>query len=63
MKKTADIWKAPVPEYALPGQEGAPLSHLSLSYILSAFVGIGVCGGGGYLLARWLTGRRGKSRA
>ncbi len=63
MKKTADIWKAPVPEYALPGQEGAPLSRLSLSYILSAFIGIGTCGGGGYLLAGWLTGRRGKSRA
>jgi hypothetical protein len=63
MEKAADIWKAPVPDYALPGQEGAPLSHLSLSYILSAFVGIGTCAGGGYLLARWLTGRRGKSRA
>jgi hypothetical protein len=63
MKKTADTWKAPLPDYALPGQEDAPLSRLSLSYILSALVGIGACGGGGYLLARWLTGRRGKSRA
>ena len=63
MEKTANAWKAPVPDYALPGQEGAPLSHLSLSYILSALVGIGTCGGGGYVLARWLTGRRGKSRA
>jgi cobalt/nickel transport protein len=63
MEKYADIWKAPIPDYALPGQEQAPLSHLSLSYILSALVGSAGCGVGGYLLARWLTGRRGKHRA
>jgi len=63
MEKRADIWKAPMPDYALPGQEDAPLSRLSLSYVLSAFLGIAVCGGGGYLLARWVTGSRGKHRA
>jgi hypothetical protein len=63
MEKHADIWKAPIPDYALPGQEQAPLSHLSLSYILSALAGIAGCGVGGYLLARCLTVSRGKRRA
>ncbi len=63
MEKHADLWKAPIPDYALPGQEQAPLSHLSLSYIFSALVGIAGCGLGGYLLARWLTASRGKPRA
>ena len=63
MERTADLWKAPLPDYALPGQANAPLSHLSLSYVLSAFLGIAVCGGGGYLLARWLTGSRPPPRA
>jgi cobalt/nickel transport protein len=63
MERTADLWKAPLPDYALPGQENAPLPHRGLSYILSAFVGIALCGGGGYLLARWLPGGRQRPRA
>ena len=55
MEKLSDLWKAPIPDYALPGQEGAPLPHRSLSYLLSAFVGVGLCGGGTYVLTRWLT--------
>jgi cobalt/nickel transport protein len=58
MEKTADLWKAPLPDYALPGQEGAPLSRLSLSYILSAFLGMGSCAGGAYLIGRWLAHRK-----
>ena len=63
MERTADLWRAPLSDYALPGQENALLSHLSLSYVLSAFLGISVCGGGGYLLSRWLTGSRPAPRA
>ena len=63
MEKHAEIWKAPIPDYALPGQGQAPLSRRGLAYLLSAFVGIAACGVGGYVLARWLTGRRGKRRA
>jgi cobalt/nickel transport protein len=58
MERTAETWKAPLPDYALPGQQDAPLSRLSLSYLLSAFVGIGLCAGGTYLVTRWLTRRR-----
>lgn len=63
MERTANIWKAPIPEYTLPGSQNAPLSRVSLSYILSAFLGIAACGGTAYGLTRWLAGRRGKGRA
>jgi len=59
MEKTAELWRAPLPDYALPGQAQAPLSRLSLSYILSAFLGMGLCAGGTYLAVRWLTRRKG----
>jgi cobalt/nickel transport system permease protein len=35
-------WHSVLPDYALPGQKSAPLLALSLSYIVSAFVGIGL---------------------
>ncbi len=57
MARTADAWKAPLPGYALPGQGNAPLPRRSLSYVLSAFVGIAACGGGAYLVARRLAAR------
>ncbi|MBI5342341.1 MAG: cobalamin biosynthesis protein [Deltaproteobacteria bacterium] len=58
MKKLADFWKAPLTGYALPGQESAPASRLSVSYVLSALLGIVVCGGGAWLLGRWLAGKK-----
>lgn len=33
-------WKAPMPDYSLPGQEHAPLKALSLSYILAGAIGV-----------------------
>jgi hypothetical protein len=58
MKRSSELWKAPLPDYALPGQKEAPVSRLSLSYILSALVGIAACGGGALLLGRWLAGKK-----
>lgn len=58
MEKEAGRWKAPLPAYAIPGQENPPLSRQGLAYILSAIVGIAACGAGGYLIARWLRNRR-----
>jgi cobalt/nickel transport protein len=58
MAKSAELWRAPLPDYALPGQGDAPRSRLGLSYLLSAFVGIGVCAAGGFVLGRWLTRRK-----
>ncbi|HEU5361259.1 MAG TPA: hypothetical protein VFU42_08900 [Candidatus Deferrimicrobiaceae bacterium] len=57
MEKTADAWKAPMKDYAPPGEESASSPTRGLYYLLSAFLGIFACGGVAYLLARWLTGR------
>jgi cobalt/nickel transport protein len=58
MERMAEIWKAPLPDYTLPGPTDASLSRLSLGYLLSAFLGMGLCGGGAYLGARWLIRRK-----
>ena len=58
MEKKADLWKAPMPDYAPPSRDSVPLSRLSLFYILSGFLGILLCGGGTWLLARWLAGKK-----
>ena len=42
MEHVAQLWKAPMPDYALPGQENAPLSALSASYIFSGIIGVAV---------------------
>jgi len=39
LKKTADIWAAPIRDYSFGG-EGAVLSTRIVSYIVSAFIGI-----------------------
>jgi hypothetical protein len=44
LKRTADLWKAPVPDYNF-GSENASLGAQSGSYILSAFIGIVLVGG------------------
>lgn len=59
MERLGDLWKVPIPDYAFRGQQEAPLSHRSLSYILSALLGIGLCGGTAFVVTRWLTRREG----
>lgn len=62
MERHAEIWKAPIPDYALPGQGEALLSHRGLAYVLSAFLGMAACGAGGFFLTRWVTKGRGRRR-
>jgi hypothetical protein len=57
MQQLNNVWKALLPDYALPGQDAAPLAHRSLVYILSALLGIGLCGAVTYILTRRLTKR------
>lgn len=42
MKETAELWKAPIPDYNL-GDEKSPFSTQALSYILSGAIGIILC--------------------
>jgi hypothetical protein len=57
MEQISSLWKAPIPDYGFRGQGEAPLSHRSLTYVLSAVLGIGLCGGMALVLTRWLTKR------
>lgn len=59
MEQITDLWKAPIPDYAFRGQEDAPLVQRRVSYIFSALVGIGLCGGTTFVVTRWLTKREG----
>jgi hypothetical protein len=52
MQKLAGVWKAPMPDYAVPGREAAPLPVLSLWYLAS-----GVLGGGAVMGVTMLLGR------
>ena len=59
MERLADLWRAPIPDYALSGQKETPRFHRSLSYILSALLGVGLCGGTAFVVTRWLTRKEG----
>jgi len=42
LKKIADLWSAPVPDYNLKSFEGKGLAHSSLAYIFSGALGVGL---------------------
>jgi hypothetical protein len=56
MKRLAELWRAPLPDYALPGR-GKGLLHGSIGYILTAVIGVALAAGIMYLLAK-LVGRK-----
>ena len=62
MERNRGLWRAPIPEYALPGQAGAPFARRGLTYVFSGIVGMAACGGGGYLVTRWVMRGRGNRR-
>jgi len=40
LEKLANLWNAPLPDYAFKGWEEKGLPHLSFAYIISAIIGI-----------------------
>lgn len=42
LEKLSSLWNAPMPDYAFQGWEEKGLQSLSLAYIVSAIVGIGI---------------------
>jgi cobalt/nickel transport system permease protein/cobalt/nickel transport protein len=45
-EKLSGVWNAPLPDYAFPGRESSESMTLSAAaYILSAVIGVVVCGG------------------
>jgi len=57
MSRISELWNAPLPDYALKGQESAPMHALSLSYILSAVLGVAAVVGLTILIGRILARR------
>jgi len=55
--KLAEIWKAPMPDYAFQGWESKGLPHLSLAYIVSAVVGIALIAGITFIIGKALTNK------
>ena len=46
LEQLSSIWNAPLPDYAFPGGENSESMTLSAAaYILSAIIGVVVCGG------------------
>ena len=63
MDRVADLWHAPMPDYALKGQESAPLHALGVSYILSAVIGVVIVVALTLLLGRILARRESKDES
>jgi len=58
MKRLARIWKAPMPDYTVPGQRTGMLGEI-LGYVCTAIIGIALAAGIMYLLAKVLGRRNG----
>jgi len=58
MKRLAGRWKAPLPDYAVPGQ-GQGLAGSGFGYVLSAIVGVATVAGLMYLLTKLLVRKDG----
>jgi len=54
LKKWADLWSAPVPEYNFAVWEKKGLLHSSLGYILSGLLGVGMVVLVTLLLGKWM---------
>lgn len=53
LKKLADFWKAPIPDYNFGG-EGASMTLQAISYIASGLLGIGVCAFVVFMVSRFM---------
>lgn len=54
MEKTSGSWEAPVPGYAQDGRERSSFLRRGFLYLISALLGVAVCGGAAYLFFRRL---------
>jgi hypothetical protein len=53
LEQLSSFWRAPLPDYALPGSEGGESMTLSsAAYIFSAIIGVVLCGGLLYFAGR-----------
>jgi cobalt/nickel transport protein len=62
MKHLAERWKAPLPDYAMPGQDNGLIGQ-SLEYIFTGIVGIAFTAGVMYILTKLLIRKKGNDRS
>jgi hypothetical protein len=62
MKRLAERWKAPLPDYAMPGQDNGMVGQ-SLGYIVAGIVGIAFTAGAMYSLTKLLTRKKRNDRS
>jgi hypothetical protein len=55
--RLADLWKAPIPDYAPRGWEARPFLQQGLAYVFSALLGIAVCAAAIWVLGRVIARR------
>jgi hypothetical protein len=58
LERLSALWSAPIPDYAFRGWEEKGLSYLSVGYVISAILGIGITTVIMLLLGRILTRKR-----
>jgi hypothetical protein len=58
LRKLADLWKAPIPDYNFGG-EGSPMTLQVISYVVSGLLGLGLCAFVVYMVSR-IMARHGK---
>lgn len=59
--RLSNLWQAPMPDYALKGQDESGLAALSISYILSAVLGVAFVCVAAFLLGGILARRAGRN--
>lgn len=52
LEELSGVWNAPMPDYALPGDNGESMTLSSAAYILSAVIGVVVSGGLLYFIGK-----------
>jgi cobalt/nickel transport system permease protein len=63
LKKLSELWSAPIPDYSVKALESRGLTGASVGYIISAIVGVAICGVAIFLLGRLLLRKRSNATA
>jgi len=58
LEKLASIWNPPLPDYAFRGWEEKGIGFLSVSYIVSAVIGVMLIAGVMYIIGKITIGKR-----
>lgn len=45
LESLSSLWSAPLPDYSLPGGDSGSMTVAAAAYILSAIIGVVICGG------------------